>query len=186
MINSKEIMRAAEGLVKTYGTRDPETIARAMGLQVVTVDTLEKLLGMYTYRWRHGIILLNGCMEDVMRRMVCGHELGHHMLHRQRAKDITWQEFNLFNIRDRSEYEANAFLAHLTLDTDRVIEAARQGQDVVGMAGEMYTNVNVMLIKLQELQSLGYGLRVPMEPDARFFSHIDGKDGGANGADGTV
>ena len=179
MINSKEILRGAESLVKTYGTRDPETIARAMGLQVVTVNTLDRLLGMYTYRWRHGIILLNGRMEDVMRRMVCGHELGHHLLHRQKVKDASWQEFNLFNIKDRTEYEANAFLAHLTLDTDRVLEQARQGQDVVGMAGAMYTNVNVMLIKLQELQTLGYDLRVPMEPDAKFFSRVGRvEDGG--------
>lgn len=104
--------------------------------------------------------------------MVIAHELGHDALHRDKAKQ-GMKEFTLFNIKDTTEYEANAFAAHILLDSDEVYHYAKMGYDVEQMSRTMGTNVNLMLIKLQEMNRLGYDdLRVPYDLDSKFFRKI--------------
>lgn len=50
-----------------------------------------------------------------------------------------------------------------------VYNLARQGYDVVQIAQMMYSNINLMLIKMQEMNKLDYDLRIPYDPDSRFF-----------------
>ena len=71
-----------------------------------------------------------------------------------------------------SEYEANAFAAHLLIDTNECLEYARNGYDVVQIARAMNSEINLMLIKLQEMSRLGYNIRVPFEPKSDFFKNI--------------
>ena len=82
------------------------------------------------------------------------------------------REFELFRMQSSTEYEANAFAAHLLIDTDECLEYAREGYDVVQIARMMNSEINLMLIKLQELNRLGYNLRLPMEPRSDFFKKI--------------
>ena len=72
----------------------------------------------------------------------------------------------------RIEYEANAFAAHLLLDNDEVYSYARQGYDVVQTASAMNSDVNLILIKIQEMMKLGYEMNIPFETDSRFFRKI--------------
>ena len=82
------------------------------------------------------------------------------------------QEFILFHMKNTTEYEANAFASHLLLDNEEVYELAREGYDVVQIAQAMNSHINLVLIKLQEMNKLGYDLRVPVEPDGRFLRKI--------------
>ena len=157
MIDSFYIYSKATEMVKQTGTRNPMKIASEIGVMLRYSEELDKLLGLYTYRWKHRIILLNDKMEEIMARMVCAHELGHEALHRDIAKGEGLKEFVLFNMKDTTEYEANAFAAHLIID------------DVVQMAKMLNVNINLVLIKLQELNKLGYDFRVPCEADSFFF-----------------
>lgn len=60
------------------------------------------------------------------------------------AKGEELQEFELFRMRSGTEYEANAFAAHVLIDTDECLEYARGG----------------------------YDLRLPMEPRSDFFRNV--------------
>ena len=112
-------------------------------------------------------------MDECMTRMVAAHEIGHDILHRDIVKaGRSMQEFVLFNIRDNTEYEANAFAAHLLLDSDEVFEMAREGYDIMQISRAMQVNVNLMLIKMQEMNKLGYDFRLPIAADSRFFKKI--------------
>ena len=71
-----------------------------------------------------------------------------------------------------TEYEANAFNAHVLIDTDECFELAKNGYDVVSMAKTMNSEINLMLIKLQEMGRLGYDLHLPMEPRSDFFKNL--------------
>ena len=104
-----------------------------------------------------------------MARMVCAHELGHDALHRDIAKGDGLKEFVLFNMKDTTEYEANAFAAHLIIDDDDIYSMSKDKYDVVQMAKMLNVNINLVLIKLQELNKLGYDFRVPCEADSFFF-----------------
>lgn len=109
--------------------------------------------------------------------MVCGHELGHDIYHRSLAREGGMREFELFRMQSSTEYEANAFAAHLLIDTDECLEYAAEGYDVVHIASLMNSEINLMLIKLQELIRLGYDLRLPMMPKNDFFKGIKADEG---------
>ena len=56
-MNSYDIYKQANNLMMKYGTTDPVKLARSMGIMLYNEDSLENLLGMYTYRWKHRIII---------------------------------------------------------------------------------------------------------------------------------
>lgn len=79
----------------------------------------------------------------------------------------------LFKIKDNTEYEANAFGSHILLDNDEIYRYAREGYDVVQIAQIMNSDINLMLIKMQEMNKLGYDFWLPTNPDSRFFRKIN-------------
>lgn len=173
-MDSFAIYHRANELVRQTGTRDAERVARETGLWIYDEPSFDALLGMYTCRWNHRLIFLNPRMNRYLRQMVIAHELGHDALHRARAKAARdgLKEFTLFRMKDTTEYEANAFAAHILLDNDEVYRCAQGGYDVVQMSQAMASDINLMLIKLQEMNKLGYDFRIPYNPDSRFFRKI--------------
>lgn len=172
MIDSKGIYRKANELVQLYASRDALAIAEHIGIDIVYVDYFKHLLGMYAYRWKHRVIFLNEHLDAYMIQMVAGHEIGHDIFHRKLAKGDGLKEFELFRMRNAAEYEANAMAAHILIDTDECLEYARSGYDVIQLAKIMNSEINLMLIKLQELNKLGYNLHVPMNPRSDFLKNI--------------
>ena len=123
IIRSEEIYQKATSIVRSCGTRNTLKIARELGIYVDFIDDFDNLLGMYTYRHKERHILLNSKMEEMTMQMVCGHEIGHDIFHRDLAKgNNALPEFVLFDMRSKPEYEANAFAAHLRIDDDELIE----------------------------------------------------------------
>ena len=107
--------------------------------------------------------------------MVIAHELGHDQRHRSIAKaGQPLKEFSLFRMKDNTEYEANAFASHILLANDDVYSLAKEGYDVFSIAQQLGTDVNLMLIKMQEMNKLGYDFRIDVEHDSRFFRKIKG------------
>jgi len=173
IIRSEEIYKKANNIVKSCGTRDTLKIARELGIYVHYIDSFNELLGMYTYRHKERHILLNSNMEHMIMQMVCGHEIGHDIFHRDLAKSASaLQEFTLFDMRSKPEYEANAFSAHLIIEDDELIENMKMGYDVVQLSAIMGTNINLMLIKLNEMNRMGWGLNLPYVPHADFLKNI--------------
>ena len=106
-------------------------------------------------------------------QMVCGHEIGHDTLHRALAKaNNSLPEFVLFDMRTKHEYEANALAAHLLIDEDELIEYLREGYDVVQLSGMMNTNINLMLVKLNEMNRMGWRLNIPYVPRSDFLKDV--------------
>ena len=153
IIRSEEIYKKANSIVKSCGTRDTLKIARELGIHLHFLDNLNDLLGMYTYRHKERHILLNSNMEYLIMQMVCGHEIGHDTFHRDLAKgNEPLPEFVLFDMRTKHEYEANAFASHLIIDDDELID--------------------LMLIKLNELNRMGWQLNLPYVPHSDFLKNV--------------
>lgn len=112
-------------------------------------------------------------MDDITTQMVCGHEVGHDALHRERAKiGMGLQEFTLFDMRNEMEYEASAFSAHLRIDSEELFDLMSQGHDVVQLSSIMGTNINLMLVKLNELNCMGCQLNLPYVPRSDFLKNV--------------
>lgn len=173
IIRSEDIYSKAKSIEKRCGTRDTLKIARELGIYVHYINKFDELLGMYTYRHKERHILLNANMEHMVMQMVCGHEIGHDTLHRALAKaNNSLPKFVLFDMRTKHEYEANAFAAHLLIDEDELIEYLREGYDVVQLSGMMNTNINLMLVKLNEMNRMGWRLNIPYVPRSDFLKDV--------------
>ena len=173
LLDSYQIFKQANNLVRQCGTRDALKIAENIGIKIYYEPAFTNLLGMYTFRWNHRMMFLNPRMEYYLLQMVAAHEIGHDIRHRNLAKTDGLREFVLFNMKDTTEYEANAFGSHLLLDNDKVYELAKQGYDVVQISAALGSDINLMLIKLQEMNKLGYDFNIPFTPDSKFFRKIE-------------
>lgn len=175
-MDSYALFKQANDMARQCGTRDALRIAREIGIWVYWEDGFTDLLGRYTMRWNHRLMFLNSRMNLYMAQMVAAHEIGHDTRHRELAKAIGMREFVLFSMKENTEYEANAFASHILLDNDEVYSLARQGCDVVQISQTLGSYTNLMLIKLMEMNKLGYDFRVPYTPDSRFFRNIKAED----------
>ena len=173
MIDSLSIYKKADTLVNHCGTRNPEKIAEILGIEIFDILNTQDLIGMYYYNWKMRAIFLNTALEEQNRMNIIAHELGHDQLHRELAKEGL-QEYTFFDMKTQTEYEANAFASHVLLDTQRVIEYAKMGYDIVQMAKGMNTHINMMLIKVNEINNLSKEgkLKLPWQPDPTFFRNV--------------
>lgn len=170
MINSVEIYKKVELLKRKCGSHKVQQIAKSQGIKVYYAS-LEDLLGMYTYQWKQRIILLNNNLDEHMNNIVLAHELGHDYLHRK-LTTTGLKEFNLFDMRSITEYEANAFASHLLLDNEEVFKLAMDGYNIEQIACMLNSHMNLLLIKMQEMNRLGYDFRLPDYPRGDFLRKV--------------
>ena len=157
MAQVKDAVSVANKVFRTYENRRPERIAKEMGILIVPAP-FKKQKGAYKVIERQPIIFINDSLHPVVREIVFGHELGHHLLHREEAIQAGgFQEFNLFEMREnRMEYEANLFAAQLMLPDDEIKEYIYRGFDVQQIARAMRSDINLVAIKGDLLRSQGY------------------------------
>lgn len=79
-------------------------------------------------------MFLNPRIDERLKEMVIAHELGHDQRHRDIAKaGQHLKEFSLFRMKNTTEYEANAFAAHILLPNDEVYLLTREGYSMYGL-----------------------------------------------------
>ena len=157
------IVETADRIVKKCGTRDPYRIAKELGIRIKMVDNFTTLKGCYQVILRNRWIFLNSNLKSGMRRIVCAHEIGHDMLHRHVVTgNGPMMEFELYNMKNRYEYEANIFASELLLDTDEILDYIYNYEyDVQQIASIMNSDVNLVALKISTLTKDGYQLRIP-------------------------
>lgn len=163
------IHQEARRIVRQYGTRDPIRIAKRMGIHVIYDNDFTTLKGMYQIIKRSRFIILNGNLSDYDRKTVCAHEIGHDRFHRHLARAGALQEFQLYDMRLRPEYEANIFAADLLIDDEEVMSFTGYDYDTVMLAGELGVDINILLIKLDEMRRQGYDVSAPYRPQSDFL-----------------
>ena len=95
-----------------------------------------------------------------MQRIVCAHEIGHDQLHRDLAKNNSIREFMLYDMTTRPEYEANVVAAEILLDSQEVLDYIfNLDYTIEQIATAMSTDINLVALKVAELNCQGYRLR---------------------------
>ena len=146
MVAAREVRRRAAQVLREYGTRDPFMLAREMHIGLL-VRELGTLKGFYKDVYGTPFIFLSRHLSRGEATLVCAHELGHHLLHRQFAA-FGFEEVSVFSPASRREYEANLFAAELLLDTKAVLDAARAGCTAAQIAAELGADVRLVELKL--------------------------------------
>ena len=159
MSRYETIAAKAQELMRKYDTRDPFALAKALNIEILWTDEWTKLKGMYFCMKRRRFICLNSNLDDHMMNIVCAHEIGHDQLHRHLAKEKALQEFVLYNMSSRPEYEANIFAASVLLDDDTMIRLIYEDHyDAQQIACAMNSDINLVALKAAELKIRGHRL----------------------------
>ena len=168
-MTARQLSEVGERLVRRCGTRDPFEIARQLGVEVLFCPDFGSMKGMYCVVKRTRFIFLNRDLTPQMQRIVCAHELGHDQLHRDLAKAGALQEFMLYDMTTKPEYEANIVAAEILLDTDEVLDYVYNfGYTSEQIAKAMSTDINLVALKVAHLAESNRGLR-PIEHRADFL-----------------
>ena len=168
-MTARQLSEVVERLVRRCGTRDPFEIARQLGVEVLFCQDFGSMKGMYRVVKRTRFIFLNRDLTPQMQRIVCAHELGHDQLHRDLAKNGALQEFMLYDMTTKPEYEANIVAAEILLDTDEVLDYVYNfGYTSEQIAKAMSTDINLVALKVAHLAESTRGLR-PIEHRADFL-----------------
>lgn len=168
-LSKAHIYESAEKYIRRFGTRDPFAIAGGLGIEVLFRNDFTKLKGLYRVIQRNRFIFINENLPEQVQTLVCAHELGHDAHHRDLADDSPFREYVLYSMNTRPEYEANLFAASLLLPDNKVHEYALEGYDVVQIAAMMNTDINLMLIKMGDMNSRGYSFNTAYTPRSDFL-----------------
>lgn len=159
-MKAENLSDVGRNLVKRFDTRDPFRIAKELGIEVMFCEDFGPLKGMYRVVKRNRFIFINQDLSAGMQRIVCAHELGHDQLHRSLAKGNALQEFMLYDMATKPEYEANIVAAEILLDTDELLEYVyHYGYTSEQIARAMRTDINLVALKIAHLAETGYDLR---------------------------
>lgn len=154
-----EVVKKANRLVSHCGTRDPYKLAKELDIHVIPC-CFKSQRGAYKVVLRNRFIFLKNDLHPVMEKIVLWHELGHDTLHREEAvRNGGFEEFNIFDMQDsRMEYEANIFASQISLPDEDIFEYIERGCDIQQIAKAMYSDINLVALKVDTLISQGYRL----------------------------
>jgi Zn-dependent peptidase ImmA (M78 family) len=166
--NREYIQHVANKLVKKYDTRDPFQLCEAIGIQVFYAD-LGSLKGMYKYLKRNRFAAINEKLDPFTQALVCAHELGHDILHQDLARKVCLQEFMLYDMKSRPEYEANLFASEILLPDDRILDLAYEGYDIEQISKELCTDINLVALKVSSMNTRGFQFKNTIDSKTDFL-----------------
>ena len=175
MINYKGISATAAGIRRRHQESDLFRLCRAMGILVVDHDTtmsVDDFKGLCLIQSRVPVILLNSGLKTGLKRVVLAHEIGHVVLHQELAELRGFHDFDLFGMKDSTEYEANVFAAELMLDTEEVLDLLNQDMAFFDAASTLGVPPELLDFKFRVLKNLGYAINPQMICNGDFLKKI--------------
>ena len=144
----------ARRLVETTHSRDPFLIAKLLDVDILNVPGCKKQRGAFYVILDQAFIFLSTRLTELEMKLVCAHELGHAVLHKQLAAEKPLCEYDLFLRENDTEHEADAFASEILLDTREVRESIDSGMDIYECARALGTDVRLLQVKLEGMKQL--------------------------------
>ena len=163
-----EINSFVKKLQRKFRTKNPFEIAKACNI-IIKYRDFQDLKGMYTVMQRCPFIFLNSNLDEHMEKVVLFHELGHHFLHRHHAVSA-FKEHGLYDMSSKLEIEANIFAANFIISDEEVMKNVDYGYTTEQAAQALCVPHEVLLIKLNDMNSRGCKLNIPYIPKAGFLA----------------
>lgn len=102
--------RIAIGLIAKYGTNDPFELCNLLNIKIIYEDNFKSFFGMYCKIKDEKCIIINSNYDELTRRIICSHELGHSF---QNSESVVFMKENYLFGTEKVENEANYFAAEL-------------------------------------------------------------------------
>ena len=148
----KRIIELANRIRNEYGSNAIET-AEDLGIKV-WFRKLGSLKGVYLSENGTRYIVINDDLDEKMKEVVCAHELGHDMLHRELSEGRI-RETTLFLENSRTEREANLFAASLLISDNEILSELESENSIEVLSAKLGYPPEIISYKLIALNSKG-------------------------------
>lgn len=166
------ITREAKLLTRKFKTRNPYEICDELGVRIRLKDLGTDIKAYYFYQSRIRNIVLNHRVSETVWRILVAHELGHDRLHQEIAMLKGFQEIELFDMVQPTEYEANLFAAELLIDDTELLDLLNDDdKSFFGVARELYVPAALLDFKFRVLKHKGYRINAPYIANGDFLKH---------------
>ena len=163
------ITEMSQSLVLHYSTRDPFFICDALGVLVRFKD-LGNVKGIYTFYKRNRFVIVNSSLCDDEKKIICAHELGHDLLHRNMAKNAHLYDKHLNDMSLKPEFEANVFAAELLISDESVISGMEIFTTIPSLSGELGVSEALLKLKCAIMKNRGINLKYSGDFDFNIFN----------------
>lgn len=153
----RRIIDAAEKLLNRYGGRDVFETAENSGANVWFRE-LGGLKGFYICENGARYIVVNEELDDVLKKVVCAHELGHDTLHRELSSGGI-REGTLFLDTNKTEREANLFAACVLVSDEEILDAISCHADIASVSATLNMPQEIITYKLEAMNFKGYDFK---------------------------
>lgn len=127
------------------------------------------LKGDFFIKSRIKIIVINANLPEELQRIICAHELGHAILHKELAAKGTLNDFALFDNTSKPEFEANLFAAELLISDEAVTELLNDDLSFFGVASTLSIPAELLDFKFSILKHKGYRLEAQLYTPGDFL-----------------
>lgn len=135
-------------LVKQFSTRDPYELALNLNMKIITDKMPMSIRGFYSNVMDIGFIYLNCELDETERRIVCGHELGHALLHP--CSNSLFLSRNTFVVPSKLELQADKFVAELFVSDSDLREHCAENATLNQIACSMGLPLWILELKTEE------------------------------------
>lgn len=154
----QHIIDTAQAVMKKYGGRDIFETAEKSGVNL-WYRNLGSLKGFYLCENGVRYIVINEELDLMTSRVVCAHELGHDMLHRELSGGGI-RENTLFLNNNKTEREANLFAACMLVSDEALLEELRYNDDIDSAAFSLGVPREILCYKLEIMNYKGFGFNL--------------------------
>lgn len=158
-ISFDSICEEVEKLKTKHYESDPFRLCKAMGIKVLYApmgEGSEACKGFYLIHNRIKTITINNSLSSEFARIICSHELGHAVLHKDKAGVKAFHDFGLFDSVSSYEYEANIFAAELLLEDGDVLNSLNDDLSFFQAASTLNVPAEILDFKFRILKWKGY------------------------------
>ncbi len=148
------IIDKCEEILSEFGGSDIFETAENSGVKVWFRE-LGSLKGFYVYVNSSRYIVINENLDEITAAVVCAHELGHDMFHRELSEGGI-RENTLFLENNKTEREANLFAAEILISDSEILDAISDYNNLRALAAELRMPAELIDFKLELLNYKGY------------------------------
>ena len=149
----QQIVELAKEINEKYGGTNVIETAENSGAKV-WFRKLGSLKGFYLCENGIRYIVINEELDERLKEVICAHELGHDMLHRELSGGKI-RETTLFLDNSKTEREANLFAASLLISDEEIFAELENEISLENLAARLGFPREIVAYKLQALNSNG-------------------------------
>lgn len=113
------IKQKANSLARKYNSRNPLEIIKNLNV-ILVYYPLKDVRGFYQFFQRNNIIYIDDNLPENEQIIVCAHELGHMLLHKN--SNALFMDTRTHFVTTKYENEANTFAAELLIPDEIIVE----------------------------------------------------------------